>query len=110
MSRNSDMYEAWKLRKKGTVQKVWIKTLIPLYRRLKTVSTLEPGEYEAEADTAGIIHITHEGRYYRPMPGQYVFLSAPQALLDYFTATVALVKAQVEYEATKEKWQKTFIS
>jgi hypothetical protein len=108
MFRESDAYNAWKLRKKGIVQKVHIKTLVPLHCRSRPATTLKPGEYEAEADVAGIIHVTHEDRYYRPMPGQYVFLSAPRALLDYFTATVALVKAQAEYNAAKEKWEKSF--
>jgi hypothetical protein len=71
-------------------------------------AVLNPGTYKAKADAGGIITVCYSGEIYKPMPGQYVFLSAPKALMDYFTAAVALAKAQTEYNATKEKWQKLF--
>jgi hypothetical protein len=71
-------------------------------------AVLNPGKYDARADASGVITVCYSGEIYRPMPGQYGFLSAPKALTDYFTASVALVKAQAGYDAAKEKWEKSF--
>jgi hypothetical protein len=56
----------------------------------------------------GVITVCYGGEIYRPMPGQYGFLSAPRVLMDYFRASVALVKAEAEYNAAREKWEKSF--
>jgi hypothetical protein len=68
-------------------------------------AVLNPGEYDADACLGGIITVCYSGEMYKPVLGQYVFLSAPKALTDYFRASVALVRAETEYNAARERWE-----
>jgi hypothetical protein len=82
--------------------------MAPITGTANKEAVLNPGEYDAETCLGGIITVCYGGEIYKPMPGQFVFLSAPKALTDYFRASVALVKAEAEYDAARERWEKSF--
>jgi hypothetical protein len=82
--------------------------MVPIPGTANKKAMLNPGEYDAKADMGGIITVCYSGEIYRPMLGQYGFLSAPRVLMDYFRASIALVKAEAEYNTAKEKWEKSF--
>ena len=86
--------------------RIRIRTLIPISGILNSRISLDPGDYDADAVRSGIITVSRENEIFNPKPGQFVFLTAPEALLDYYRAAVALVKAQAEYNSAQKKWEK----
>ena len=79
---------------------VRIRTLTAIRRDPKKRNYLKPGEYEAEVNKGGTLCIHTQFGDYMPLPGQFEFIKAPQALLKYWRATFLLLEAQENYKAS----------
>ena len=89
--------------------KVPVRVLSPVFS--PSGKYLKPGKYSAELSRNGTLAIckpeksTGGVRHYILKPEQFEFIDAPDELVNFWKARMALVEAQVIYEAAWQKFQ-----
>jgi hypothetical protein len=89
--------------------KALVRITVPIHEELEGKTTLPPGEYEANVGKDGMIAVYKDGGSYLPSPGTFEFIKVDKDLLNYWRASVAVIKAQQDYKNARSEFVRYFL-